>query len=116
MVARVQGRQAAAVLLSGYHHPGAAAPQDVDGRCRLLRCEAVGDALHEIGDRGPTDRAVGQRASLERPKDGAKLSQIYVTGYKDHFVKLRTTYLDKDKAECEKQIAKLLEALAAELK
>jgi len=57
-----------------------------------------------------------RRYEVDIAKEGEGTTELYVTGYKDHFIKIRTTYLDRDKAECEKQVAKLLEALAAELK
>ncbi len=46
---------------------------------------------------------------------GVKLSEIYVTGYKDHFVKIRISHDPDDKAAPEK-IATLLEELGKSLK
>jgi hypothetical protein len=66
------------------------------------------------GKGGPEFRR--RRYEIDIAKEGEGTTELYLTGYKDHFVKIRTTYLDKDRAECEKQVAKLLEALAAELK
>ena len=66
------------------------------------------------GKKGPEFRR--KRYEVDIAKEGEGTTELYLTAYKDHFVKLRTTYLDKDKADCEKQVAKLLEALAAELK
>ena len=48
-------------------------------------------------------------------KDGTRLSEAYVTGYKDHFVKIRITHDPDDKAAPEK-IAALLEALGPAIK
>jgi hypothetical protein len=52
---------------------------------------------------------------VRKGEDGAKLSELYVTGYKDHFVKLRITYDPEGKAEAEQAIAALLEALGGAL-
>lgn len=48
-------------------------------------------------------------------KGGVKLSEVYVTGYKDHFVKIRISHDPDDKAAPEK-IAALLEELGKSLK
>ncbi len=55
-----------------------------------------------------------QRFEVER-KDGAKLSEVYVTGYKNHFVKIRITHDPDDKMAADK-IAALLEGLGTALK
>jgi hypothetical protein len=57
-----------------------------------------------------------RRYEVDITKEGEGVTELYVTVYKDHFVKVRTTFLNKDRAACEKQLAKLMEALAAELK
>jgi len=66
------------------------------------------------GKGGPEFRR--RRYEIDITKEGEGTTELYLTGYKDHFVKIRTTYLDRDRTECEKQVAKLLEVLSAELK
>jgi hypothetical protein len=58
--------------------------------------------------------ALRRQFEVER-KDGVKLSEVYVTGYKDHFVKIRITHDPDDKKAADK-IAALLEALGPALK
>ncbi|HEY1187274.1 MAG TPA: hypothetical protein VGE74_06430, partial [Gemmata sp.] len=65
------------------------------------------------GEDAPTARR--RTFELER-KDGAILSEAYVLGYKDHFVKLRVTYDPGRKDEAAKKIATLLEAIGGTLK
>jgi hypothetical protein len=67
-----------------------------------------------VGKGGPDFRR--RRYEVDIAKEGEGITELYVTAYQNHFIKLRTTYLDKDRAECEKQVTKLLESLAAELK
>ena len=58
--------------------------------------------------------ALRRRFELEL-KGGVKLSEVYVTGYKDHFVKIRISHDPDDKAAADR-IAALLEALGKSLK
>lgn len=58
--------------------------------------------------------ALRRQFEVER-KDGVKLSAIYVTGYKDHFVKIRITHNPDDKEAADK-IATLLEVLGGAIK
>ncbi len=66
------------------------------------------------GKGGPVFRR--KRYEADIAKEGEGITELYLTTYKNYFIKLRTTYLNADKAEAEKQIAKLLESLAGELK
>jgi hypothetical protein len=58
--------------------------------------------------------ALRRRFEIER-KDGTKLSEGYVTGYMDHFVKIRISHDPDDKAAAEK-ITALLDGLGKALK
>jgi hypothetical protein len=60
--------------------------------------------------------ALRRKFEVERTKGGEKLSEAYVTGYKDHFIKLRITYDPEGKEESEKKIATLLDAIGSALK
>ena len=53
---------------------------------------------------------------VDRTKGGEKFSDAYLTGYKDHFIKLRITYDLEEKAESDKKIAELLETVGSALK
>jgi hypothetical protein len=98
--------------------------------------KGVADTIQELARRGvykvarevgeeevvPLGKAKGAPAALHRvfeitQMDGGKtLSEAYVTGYKNHFVKFRVTYPAADKDEARKKIATLLEALGEALK
>jgi hypothetical protein len=58
--------------------------------------------------------ALRRRFEIER-KDGVKLSEGYITGYKNHFVKIRITH-DPDDKEAPKKIEALLEAIGGAIK
>jgi hypothetical protein len=66
------------------------------------------------GKDAPTARR--RQFLVERTKEGEKYSDAYVTGYKDHFIKLRITYDLENKDESKKKIAALLEAVGSALK
>ncbi|MCI0704523.1 MAG: hypothetical protein L0241_26000 [Planctomycetia bacterium] len=57
-----------------------------------------------------------KRYEVELPKDGEAITELYVTGYKNHFIKIRSTYPTDDKAIGEKDMANLLDALGKALK
>ena len=60
--------------------------------------------------------ALRRTFEVESDKTGARLSETYLTGYKDHFVKLRVSFEPEGKEEAQKKLATLLEALGAALK
>ena len=68
----------------------------------------------QLGKGKDAPSALLRRFEIER-KDGVKLSEGYVTGYKNHFVKIRITH-DPDDKEAPKKIAALLEAIGGVLK
>jgi hypothetical protein len=84
-----------------------------NGRYKTL--SPVGETLVTPAGKGGTEFR-RRRYEVNIDKEGEGHTELYVTAYQNHFIKVRTTYLDKDKAECEKQVAKLLEGLAGELK
>ncbi len=57
-----------------------------------------------------------KRYEIEIAKEGPAITELYITGYKNHFIKLRATYPTDDKAKGEKHVADFLEALGKELK
>lgn len=57
-----------------------------------------------------------KRYEVEIAKEGPAVTELYLTGYKNHFVKIRATYSTDDKAKGEKRVADLLDALGKELK
>ncbi|QJW96850.1 hypothetical protein [Frigoriglobus tundricola] len=67
-----------------------------------------------LGKAEDAPAALRRRYEIEW-KDGTRLSEAYVTGYKNHFVKIRITHAPDDKTAPEK-IAALLEALGPSLK
>ena len=60
--------------------------------------------------------ALRRTFDLERPKDGEFRSVILLTGYKDHFIKLRISYSRKEEEAAEKKMAVLLAAIGKSLK
>jgi hypothetical protein len=60
--------------------------------------------------------ALRRKFEVEGKEGGASLSETYLTGYKDHFVKLRVTYAAENKDEARKKLATLLDSLGAALK
>lgn len=90
----------------------------------LARKQGLYKSVKEVGEEETVTLGTGKDApaalrrkfELEQPKLGTRLSETYLTGYKDHFVKLRVSYNPEDKAEAEKKLATLLDALGAALK
>jgi hypothetical protein len=81
-------------------------------------------SVKEVGEEGTVtlgkgkDRpqALHRRFEVEHAKAGPALSETYLTGYKNHFLKFRISYDPENKPEAEKLIATLVDALGAELK
>jgi hypothetical protein len=48
--------------------------------------------------------------------EGAAVTELYVTGYKDYFIKIRATYPVADKEKGQKHLSALLDGLGAQLK
>jgi hypothetical protein len=57
-----------------------------------------------------------KRYEVEIAKEGAALTELYVTGYKNHFIKIRATYPAENKEKAQKALDDLLDALGKELK
>jgi hypothetical protein len=57
-----------------------------------------------------------KRYEIEITKEGPAFAELYVTSYKNHFIKIRATYPRDEKTKSEKAIATLLDALSQELK
>jgi hypothetical protein len=57
-----------------------------------------------------------KRYEVEIAKEGAALTELYVTGYKNHFIKIRATYPAENKEKTQKVLDDLLDALGKELK
>ena len=57
-----------------------------------------------------------KRYEVEIIGEGAALTELYVAGYKNYFIKIRATYPADEKEKCQKHLAGLLEALGKELK
>ncbi|MCE9561069.1 MAG: hypothetical protein K8U57_03340 [Planctomycetes bacterium] len=67
------------------------------------------------GKNAPT--ALRRKFEIARPKEAeARFSEAYITGYKDHFFKIRVTYVKDGAEKSEKLIQSLLEALGPQLK
>jgi hypothetical protein len=69
-----------------------------------------------LGKGKDAPQALRRSFEVVNPKVGERLSDTYLTGYKNHFVKFRVTYSPKDKDAAGKKAAELLEAVGAALK
>jgi hypothetical protein len=70
---------------------------------------ASGEAKVGNSPRAPT--AQRRLFEIERADVGRVLTDVYITGYKNHFVKIRITYPVGRRVEAEKAFAPVLEAL-----
>lgn len=57
-----------------------------------------------------------KRYEIEIAKEGAAITELYVAGYKNHFLKIRATYPANDKTKGEKLVAAVLDAVGKQLK
>lgn len=57
-----------------------------------------------------------KRYEAEIIGEGAAVAELYMTGYKNYFLKIRATYPTEDKEKNQKKIDDLLDALSKELK
>ena len=73
------------------------------------------DEVVPLGKGKDAPTALRRQFELGRD-DGTRLSDAYLTGYKDHFVKIRISYDPEGKEEAEKKIAALLEGIGSALK
>jgi hypothetical protein len=57
-----------------------------------------------------------KRYEVEMAKEGAAITELYITGYKNYFLKIRATYPADSKEQAQKSLDSLLDALGKELK
>ncbi len=69
-----------------------------------------------LGKSKDAPSALRRKFDLELAKEGEVRSVILLTGYKDHFIKVRITYSPDDEEAAEKKITTLLGALGKSLK
>ncbi len=69
-----------------------------------------------LGPDGAAPHARRKRYEAEVAGEGAVLTELYMTGYKNYFIKVRATYPAADKDKFQKRLADLLDALGKGLK
>jgi hypothetical protein len=57
-----------------------------------------------------------KRYEVEIAKEGPAVTELYVTGHKNHFIKIRATYPSEDKEKHEKALTELIDKLGKGLK
>jgi hypothetical protein len=57
-----------------------------------------------------------KRYEVEIAKEGAAITELYLTGYKDYFIKIRATYPADSKEKGEKLVDTLLDGIGKGLK
>ena len=63
-----------------------------------------------------TNKIRRKRYEIEIKDEGAAITELYVTGYKNHFIKIRCTYPTKSKEKSQKLMTSLLDGLGKEMK
>jgi hypothetical protein len=83
------------------------------------RYKSISPLDEKVISLGPDENALQirrKRYEVEIIGEGAALTELYVTGYKNYFVKIRATYPATDKEQSQKHLSNLLDALGKELK
>ncbi|HJZ53819.1 MAG TPA: hypothetical protein VKE74_02615 [Gemmataceae bacterium] len=76
----------------------------------------VKDGVASLGSGKTARKFRFKRYEVEMAKGGPAITEAYLTGYKNHFVKLRTTYLAEGKAEAEAELKDLYAAITRAMK
>jgi hypothetical protein len=78
--------------------------------------QPIDEKVIPLGTREGALKVRRKRYEVEIAKEGPAIAELYVTGYKNHFIKLRTTYPAENKEKAQKALDNLLDALGKELK
>ena len=81
------------------------------GKYRSYAERASGES--RVGDSPDAPRAQRRLFEIEREDGGRILTDVYITGYRNHFVKIRLTYPEGMRTESERVAAPVLNALGA---
>ena len=65
----------------------------------------------QIGDSRVAPKAQRRLFEIDRTDVGRILTDVYITGYKDHFIKIRISYPVEEQIEVEKTVAPVLKAV-----
>jgi hypothetical protein len=83
---------------------------------RYKRIEPIDEKVIPFGSNNAAPKLRRKRYEVEIAKEGPAVTELYVTGHRNHFLKIRTTYPAAAKQKSEKVIADLLDGLANGLK
>jgi hypothetical protein len=83
---------------------------------RYKSIQPVNEKVMAFGSSKTAPQIRRKRYEVEIAKEGAAITELYVTGYKDYFIKLRVTYPADSKEKGEKLIDNLLDGLGKGLK
>jgi hypothetical protein len=83
---------------------------------RYKSLQPLDEAVIAFGSTKTAPQLRRKRYEADIVGEGAAVTELYVTGYKNHFLKIRATYPSADKAKGEKAVADLLDALGKQLK
>ncbi len=83
---------------------------------RYKSISPVNEKVIPLGSSKTAPQIRRKRYEVEIAKEGAAITELYVTGYKDYFIKIRATYPADSKEKGEKLIDTLLDGLGKGLK
>ena len=83
---------------------------------RYKSIQPVSEKVIPFGTNKTAPQIRRKRYEVEIAKEGAAVTELYLTGYKDYFIKLRATYPADDKEKGEKLLDTLLDGLGKGLK
>ena len=82
---------------------------------RYKSISPVEDKIFTLGTGVGAPKFRFKQYEVDRTKDGPAFTELYLTGYKDHFLKVRATYSTDNAAASKKALRQLLDALAEAL-
>ena len=83
---------------------------------RYKKIEPLDEKVIPFGSNKAAPQIRRKRYEVDIAKEGPAITELYVTGHKNHFIKLRATYPTDTKDKSEKAIAELLDGLGKGLK
>lgn len=83
---------------------------------RYKSIQPLDESVIAFGSNKAAPKIRRKRYEIEIAKEGPAMTELYVTGYKNYFIKIRATYPTDNKQKCQKQLDTLIDELGQGLK
>jgi hypothetical protein len=109
-----KGAEADAIKAEMYESLLALEGNRASGRYKSI--QPLDEKVVAFGSNADAPKLRRKRYEIEIAKEGPAVAELYMTGYKNYFIKIRATYPADDKPKGEKLVAAVLDAVGKQLK